>query len=162
MYETITRSLIQFLKTYVRDPTNDQLNSSRKWCQADYPRTNATFPRISVTQISMPKEEAGVGRLVGPSTEGERFKLQFELGLWVHMKDSYTVTGHSGKVSGNLLREWLADQVVTAIGTYRGTFCRDNSLDDFNIIDSRNDSLDEASTIVGKTIIVELITTETY
>lgn len=65
--EELNRILIDFLRDNIPHPDG---SGNKKWIYVDYPRPDATFPRISITQVSHAQSPAGIGEL-GYSTKGE-------------------------------------------------------------------------------------------
>jgi len=74
------------------------------WIYMDYPRYDATFPRISVTHTSAPTEPIGIGH------EGLYFNISYDIDIWIKKGNFYTIDGK--KYTGSSLRDYLTDLVV--------------------------------------------------
>ena len=134
--------IVTFLRTYIThpDPHHDPTDN---WIYMDYPRLDATFPRISVTLTSGSGEPAGIGDVVSPTTkQGQYHPITYDIDIWVKKGNVYEITigGVKVKKGGSALRDYLADQVIKNIFYYKGSYFRDQK----NVIDATLDAMASA------------------
>jgi len=100
--ETLNRNLVDFLRRNIYLPDQTQpLN----WIFMDYPRYDATFPRISVTMTGAPTEPIGIGN------EGLYFNVYYDIDIWIKKGNMATNT-QGKKYTGSSYRDYLADEVI--------------------------------------------------
>ena len=100
--EDLNRFLVDYLRRNIYLPDNTQpLN----WIFMDYPRFDATFPRISITQTASPTEPIGIGN------EGLYFNVSYDIDIWVK-KGNFAVGAGAKKYTGSSYRDYLVDKIV--------------------------------------------------
>ncbi len=102
-FETLTWSLITFLRSKIVDP----ISRGSDWIYPDYPRADATMPRLSLIQTGSFSREQGVG------DQGTYWDVTFDIDVWVNKRSIATISG--SKYTGSKLRNYLADKVVSAV-----------------------------------------------
>jgi len=85
--EQINRILVDFLRTNVQHPDG----VTTKWIYIDYPRPDATFPRISVAQTGLSVSPAGIGERACDNTKGEWQDTVYDIDIWVKKGNSYEI-----------------------------------------------------------------------
>jgi len=144
--EKIYQGLIQFLREKVHDPIERGAN----WIFPDYPREDATMPRISVLQTGATRTDIQIGG------GGWRFVHVFEIGIWTNSRAEMTYQGI--KYKGSRLREWLADQVLDAFVSYKSQAISmiDGSVRDIIVSSTRTSPYIPTMDVYGKTLTVEV------
>jgi len=96
------------------------------WIYIDYPRIDASMPRISITQTSSPQRPAAVGGYMGHTggTMAVYEETDFDIDIWVHRKNK--TTGLSPRRGGTALRDYLADKVVDIVLSKRASLSQSN------------------------------------
>jgi len=153
--ESLFRALRQLLQDNILDPRTGEKPSTRKWIQPDYPRLDATFPRISIHQADLDQSELAIGRRIDDTSKGDRLSIFFEINIWVKIGELFTIG--SDKKGGNELREYLGDQVIDAISKNKETFCSQNTLDDMIITTARSLPFDPDTRLYQKSVLLEMI-----
>jgi len=109
--EELNRFIVDYLR---RNITIEGYGETGKpWIYMDYPRYDATFPRISVTQTSSPTEPIGIGH------EGLYFNVSYDIDVWIKKGNIFTIS--SKKYTGSSLRDYLTDIVVRKLILSEGT-----------------------------------------
>jgi len=148
LLEEVYTRLLDFLRANVDNP----VTPGKKWVYPDYPRLDATFPRVAISHIGSYRTEIGVGG------KGDRHRHTFEISVWVDTKSEAIIDDTIYK--GNRLREYIGDRIIKTIIDKR------KDLRQYNIIDiyfreARNLPYDPETRIWRKNIIIE-VETEVY
>ena len=109
--EELNRILTAFLREKVIHP--DKVTPGNKWIYMDYPRIDATFPRISVSQSSHSTRVAGIGEL-GFATKGEWQETSYDIDIWVKRGNVFEIVPPDKK-AGSALRDYLGDEVIQVL-----------------------------------------------
>jgi len=94
--------MIEFLRNNITDP----ISRGPNWIYFGYPRTDATFPRISIVQSG----GLGYSHQVGGSDQ--MYEITYDIDVWGDSEHSASISGHT--YAGSELVEYLADQVILA------------------------------------------------
>jgi len=158
MLQELIKAIRQLLINNVKDPRTDSVPSSRKWIQPDYPRIDATYPRISILHSGTDRREAGIGE------NKAVYEITLDIDVWVRIGESFTITEDSTQrdISGNELREWLSDQIITTIEKNRSSFCSSYNCLDLYITGIRSLPFDPETRLLRKTISLLIIKVETF
>jgi len=140
-----------------------QVQANVKWIYVDYPRLDATMPRISLTQTGSPQRPAAVGGHMGHGggTMAVYEETDFDIDIWVHRTNK--TTGLTPKRGGTSLRDYLADQVVDVILKKRASLV--NAHEDIIDIEKTGGNphpYDEEHEIFQKTIRIRVTHLRTY
>lgn len=139
--ETLNRALLTFIRANVSDP----LDRGVTWIYVDYPRKIKTFPMVSLMNIGSSREEIGVG------DQGSRYTFTYLIEVWTTSTAEATID--SGRYAGPLLRDYLADKIVTAFVNNR-----DYLKHTYSILDAYISRIDTAPFDVGTDIYRKTIT----
>jgi len=101
-FEGLTRNIITFL----RDILDDPISRGTEWIYPDYPRVDATLPRISIIQSATPWIREYI------SNQQSIWDVGYTLDIWVDSKKKVSIGNEV--YSGSKLREYLTDLVVAA------------------------------------------------
>ena len=108
--ESLNRALVDFLRDQL--PTYSGTFDWSKKIFMDYPRPDATFPRISVTQAAHYTTHAAIGEQ-GPQGKGEYQYTTYEIDIWVQKGNAFQLdSGSAPKHAGTSLRDRLGDDVI--------------------------------------------------
>lgn len=139
--EALNKALIDFMRANVSDPTSRGVT----WIYTDYPRKIKTFPMINLTNIGSSREEIGIG------DQGSRLNFIYLLEVWTTSTNEATISGN--RYSGTLLRDYLADSLITVFNNNR-TYLRDT----YDIMDAFVSRIDTAPFDVGKDLYRKMLT----
>jgi len=108
--EELNRVLVDFLRTNL-----SSYGGTIDWSKAiyvDYPRPDATFPRISVSQASHSTNPGGIGEM-GPEGRGEYQYTTYDIDIWVQKGNALQVDPlPATKHAGTALRDRIGDDVI--------------------------------------------------
>lgn len=111
--EELNRILVDFLRTYLPN-----YSGSIDWSKAiyvDYPRQDATFPRISVSQAGHSTNPGGIGEL-GPEGKGEYQSTSYDIDIWVQKGNALQVEVlPAPKHAGTALRDRIGDDIIQVL-----------------------------------------------
>lgn len=108
--EELNRIMVNLLRDNIPHP---DLSGNKKWIYMDYPRSDATFPRVSLTQISHSQREAGVGEL-GPQGKGEWQETSYDIDVWVKKGNHYLMRDIISNLTKDALKDQKECEVVSA------------------------------------------------
>lgn len=160
--EALERLLISTLRTQLAT-IRTQVQAPTKWIFIDYPRLDATMPRISLTQTGSPQRPAAIGGYMGHSggTMAVYEETDFDIDIWVHRKNK--TTGLTPKRGGTSLREYLADQVIDVILKQRASLVQSNEdIIDIEKTGENPHPYDEDHEIFQKTVRIRVTHLRTY
>jgi len=152
----LTTALVTHLRNNMPNP-----HGSGNWIYSDYPRMDATFPRISVTQTGAILSPAGIGDKISPITEsGSTFSLakvamiDYDIDVWVKMNDKATFD--STTYVGTKLRDFLAEKVIRVLEAGKETLKNSHGILDIEEIGMFSHPLDEDNLLHRKTITIRI------
>ena len=148
--ETLNRTLVDFLRTYVIHPS---ASKKSKWIYVDYPRPDATFPRISVSQIGHTTSSAGIGER-GPSDLGEWQETSFDIDIWVKKGNSFDIDG--SVKTGTALRDYLGDQVIQQLMNGKQWLLTNKFIKDLRITGTMTVPYMDSNELFRRTITIRL------
>ena len=121
--ETLNKTVIGWMRE-IPNPVSG--TTADIWCYSDYPRTDISAPRISVTQTGGNEAQAAIGDKYG-NTLGVYIYTDYDLDIWVKLGTAST----SLNKAGTQLRDYIGDLVLQKIKSKRKTTLRnaDPSLD---------------------------------
>ena len=154
--EDLERLLVSTLRTQLAT-VGTAVQAPSTWIYVDYPRLDATMPRLSVTLTNSPSSSAAIGDEfnVGGGTLTLEEHASFDIDVWVHKTNK--TTGLTPVRGGTSLRDYLADQVVTVILKQRAVLVQANSdLIDIEKTDEYPYLYDEDREIFRKTISIRV------
>jgi hypothetical protein len=81
----------------------------------DYPRVDATFPRISVSQAGHSTDQGGIGEL-GPEGKGEYQVTTYDIDIWIKKGNALQIDPlPASKHAGTALRDRIGDDVIQVL-----------------------------------------------
>lgn len=114
--ESLNRAIVDFLRTNL--PNYGGTIDWSKSIYVDYPRQDATFPRISVSQSSHSTNPGGIGEM-GPEGRGEYQYTNYDIDIWVQKGNALQVDPIPAppapappKHAGTALRDRIGDDVI--------------------------------------------------
>ena len=148
----LTDTLVSLLRNEIPSP-----HSSGNWIYSDYPRIDATFPRISLTQTSGALTAVAIGECTESGKTGELMSISFDIDIWVKVTDKYTsLTTPPVMYVGSKLREYYADLILSALEAEKETLRADHGIIDIGINSITTAPLDEEHLLHRKTITIEV------
>ena len=144
----LTGILVDSLRGTIPTP-----HASGNWIYSDYPRMDATFPRISVTQISGSLGEIGIGQW----TEGKKGKLctiDYDIDVWVKIEDRVVLDTLT--YVGTKLRDKYTDLIIQALEDLQETLKTSFGILDVEFENISSHTLDEEHMLHRKTITIRL------
>jgi hypothetical protein len=148
------------IRDYLRDHVPNPHGGTVGWIYIDYPRDDASFPRISVTEISGALMPAGLGEQVetadGHNTLGMFFVTEYDIDVWVGIDDRATF--NSIVYTGTKLRDYLAEEVVTTLIEGKKDLREDSNIIDIEIENIFSLPLDTEYNLHRKTITIKVTT----
>jgi len=140
--------LVSYLRSKLPNP-----HPSGEWIYVDYPRSDATFPRISVTQTGGNIEPAGLGEL-GEEPKTYHVTLNYDIDIWVKVNDRVIIDGET--YVGTKLRDKYADMVINALLSAKENWFSNHKVIDVEIVGISTSPLDEDLMLHRKTIAIRL------
>jgi hypothetical protein len=111
--EELNRILVDFLRDQL--PTYSGTFNWSKKIFMDYPRPDATFPRISVTQAAHYATPSAIGEQ-GPEGKGQYQYTTYEIDIWVQKGNAFQLDSlPAPKHAGTSLRDRLGDDVIQTL-----------------------------------------------
>jgi len=144
-----TTEIVDFLRGTIPTPHAAGVN----WIYADYPRYDATFPRISVTQVSGSLSEVAIGSQLGSDT-GRMCSLDYDIDVWVKMENKVTIGATT--YTGTKLRDKYAQLIISELQAARQTFKTTHGFLDIEITNIISIPLDEEHDLHRKTITIRI------
>lgn len=145
----LTGCLVDHLRGTIPSP-----HASGNWIYSDYPRTDATFPRISVTQTSGILEQIGIGEKVSEAYFGKLANMDYDIDIWVKVNDKTTYFGNV--YVGTKLRDLYTDLIIDTLNKNKTSFKTNYEVLDIEILSVVSSPLDEETQLHRKTITVRL------
>lgn len=145
----ITGTLVDTLRGTIPNP-----HASGNWIYTDYPRMDATFPRISVTQIAGSLIEIGIGQSMGGTSTGQICSVDYDIDVWVKVDDRATI--NSIVYVGTKLRDKYTDLIVSALEAQKDALKQSNDILDIEFVSISSVPLDEEHMLHRKTITVRI------
>lgn len=156
--EDLERTLIGVLRTGTSGTIAPYIGQTGEFIYVDYPRLDATMPRISLTLASSAQSPAGIGANVAlSSTLGVWEATSFDIDIWVHRsnKTSSPVKG------GTSLRDYLGDTIVDILLGAKNTL-RSYGIVDIEKTGETVSPYDEDNELFRKTITILVTHLRTY
>ena len=141
----LTTKLVDYLRGTITSPHAIGVN----WIYSDYPRYDATFPRISITQIAGSLTEIGIGSRVD-STTGRLCTIDYDIDVWVKVEDRTVIS--TVTYVGTKLRDYYANSIIKELQKARSYFKTSHSVLDIEILSIASVPLDEEHNLHRKTI----------
>lgn len=143
----LTDTVVEYLRGTIPNP-----HTTGNWIYSDYPRVDATFPRISLTQAGGALTEIGIGECTEAGKHGHLASVDFDIDIWVKVEDRATISGTI--YVGTKLREKYTDLIVDALERNKEDF-KDDGILDVEILSINSVPLDEDNMLHRKTISVK-------
>lgn len=140
--------IVNYLRSQIPNP-----HPSGEFIYVDYPRSDATFPRISVTQTGGSVEPVGIGE-IGTQPKTYRFVVNYDIDIWAKVNDRTIIDGIT--YVGTKLRDKYADLVINALLKAKDMWFSNNKVIDVEITGIASAPLDEDLMLHRKTITVRL------
>lgn len=120
------------------------------WIYPQFPRLDASFPRISFEIVGLSEKRLAIGELFeAPSTKKRCFDASIYLDIWVKRGDIFEVEGK--KYSGMSLVDYLGNQVLSAF--QKEKLLRSWNISDWKLSGIRDWGYDEENELFRKTLI---------
>ena len=152
----LTTAIVNCLRNNMPNP-----HGSGNWIYTDYPRMDATFPRISVTQSGGALTPAGIGDKISKISEsgstfdlGKIAEIDYDIDVWVKLNDRATFD--SVTYVGTKLRDFLAEKVIRVLESEKGNLKNDYGILDIEEISMFTHPLDEDNLLHRKTITIRV------
>jgi len=121
----------------------------------DYPRMDATFPRISVTQVSGSFSEIGIGESMGPGQKGRKASLDYDIDVWVKVTDTETMG--TIQYTGTALRDKYSELIMDEMGVLRRSLKNTyEDILDIEVTGVNSNLLDEDNMLHRKTVTIKV------
>lgn len=160
--EELERILVKTLREKLVS-VKSNIGQTKEWIYVDYPRLDATMPRISVTLTGSPQSPAAIGAQMGHGggTLAVMEETSFDIDIWVHRTNK--TTGLTPTRGGTSLRDFLADQVVDVILKQRENLVNNyKDLLDLEKTGEMPHPYDEDREIFRKTVTIRVTHLRTY
>lgn len=149
--EELNRALVDFLRTYVLYPDGTK---NKKWIYVDYPRPDATFPRISISQVGHSTSPAGIGELGKNDEKGEWQDTSFDIDIWVKKGNNYDINGSIK--AGTSLRDYLGDKVIQALMDGKQNLLTNQEIHDLKITGTMTVPYMDTNELFRRTITIRI------
>lgn len=118
--ETLNEELVSWLRAKIihPNPNHDQT----EWIYLDYPRLDATFPRISVTSTDTGTSPVGIGERFKDNSRGRYFEATYDIDVWIKKGNIYTIVADNTKRAGSRLRDYLSDEIIKFLMSEKESF----------------------------------------
>jgi len=131
-------------------------HTTGNWIYSDYPRMDATFPRISVTQITGSLIEIGIGECTEGGKKGKLCTLDYDIDIWVKVEDRAEIPANSGTwYVGTKLRDKYSDLIVDSLEDVKASLKTSGVLD-IEFVNIGSNPLDEEYMLHRKTVTIRL------
>lgn len=149
--EQLNRIIVDFLRSHM--PTIQGIDWN-KAIYIDYPRMDATFPRISVSQASHTQDPAGIGELwIGK--KGELCRTVYDIDIWVKKGNSLQIDPLPNPPhTGTALRDRLGDEIIQLLMNYKKYFKENYGIIDIEVVSSTTVPYMDVYEIFRRTITV--------
>jgi len=152
--EALERALVSLLRTELTSEKT-QVGQTKEWIYVDYPRLDATMPRISLTLTGSVQTPLGIGAEMGVSnTLGVRETTTFDIDVFVHRTNR--TTGISPTRAGTSLRDYLGDQIIDVLLKKRGYLTSTYGIEDIVILAQIPQPYDEETELFRKIITIQV------
>jgi len=142
--------LINYLRNNVPNP-----HGTGNWIYVDYPRLDATFPRISLTQTGGELRPIAIGeKMVSNNKYGKLASILFDIDIWVKINDRAIFDSQT--YVGTKLRDFLASKVIEALEKGKETLKSNYGILDIEILGTYSQPLDEENQLHRKTISIRV------
>jgi len=128
--ENIYLDIVNGIVTTLRNNISDPANRGSPFIYPDFPRVDATMPRISITAVGGDISGAGLNHEFGI------FNLRLQIDVWCSIHGSYTISNI--KYGNTKLRDYLAGMVTKVLWKNRSNLGTYNILDVAPIIPFRS------------------------
>ena len=158
--EDLNRAVVDLLRDNISNPTSNTAH----WVYMDFPRSDATFPRISVTLSSSAINPAWIGNHMlndaGEATLGMWVITTYDIDVWIERTNKST--GLDPVRGGTALRDYITDLVETIILEKKETMRTVHNVVDMEIIDRRTLPYDESTQLFRATLVVRITHDRTF
>lgn len=144
----LTTVLVNLLREKTPSP-----HAQGNWIYSDYPRTDATFPRISVTQITGTLDAIGIGEKTD-NQKGKLATIDYDIDVWVKVNDRFVYNNVT--YVGTKLRDLFADLIIDTLNKNKEDLKTQQGILDVEILSITTSPLDEETLLHRKTITVRL------
>ena len=143
--------LISYLRENMPNP-----HGTGNWIYVDYPRLDATFPRISLTQTGGELSPIAIGEFVITDSPkyGKLATIMLDIDVWVKINDRATF--NSETYVGTKLRDYLASKVIEVLEKGKETLKEEHGIIDIEIVGITTLPLDEENQLHRKTITIRV------
>ena len=130
-------------------------HGTKNFIYMDYPRMDATFPRISVTQVSGSFSEIGIGESMGPGQKGRKASLDYDIDVWVKVTDTETMG--TIQYTGTALRDKYSELIMDEMGVLRRSLKNTyEDILDIEVTGVNSNLLDEDNMLHRKTVTIKV------
>lgn len=143
----LTSTLVETLRGTIPPP------GAGNWIFSDYPRLDATFPRISVTQVAGSFSQIGIGEKTD-SGLGKLCTIDYDIDIWVKVDDRVVINNET--YVGTKLRDKYAELVVSALEAAKPSLKENKGILDIEFVNITTSPLDEETMLHRKTVTVRL------
>lgn len=143
----LTGILVDSLRGTLPNP-----HASGNWIYSDYPRMDATFPRISVSQTAGSLSEIGIGEWT-EGTKGKLCTIDYDIDVWAKVEDRVTI--NTEIYVGTKLRDKYSDLIIDCLEDLKESLKTQGILD-IEFVNISSNPLDEEHMLHRKTITVRL------
>ena len=141
--------LISYLRNNVPNP-----HGSGNFIYVDYPRRDATFPRISLTQTGGELRPVAIGEKTESSKYGKLASVLYDIDIWVKINDRAIFDNET--FVGTKLRDYLASKVIEVLEKGKETLKANHGILDIEILGTYSHPLDEENQLHRKTISIRV------
>jgi hypothetical protein len=151
--EALNRVIVDLLRLNL--PAYTGLDWSKS-IYMDYPRPDATFPRISVSQSGHSTASAGIGEL-GPTNKGEYQYTSYDIDIWVQKGNAIQVDpAPAPKHAGTALRDRMGDDVIQTLMNGKKSLRISNQIYDLEIVSTLTIPYMDAYEIFRRTVTIRV------
>jgi len=105
--EVITK-LMQLLRNNITDLNKERKNRGGQWIWDDFPRLDATTPRIGIQLVTSPWQSGGVGNQ-------KIIKCRIQITVMMRVKEKYDIDGDGAAEHTEDCIDYLANEVLDVI-----------------------------------------------
>ena len=116
--------------------------------------SDATFPRISLTQTGGELRPVAIGERTQPTKYGKLASILFDIDIWVKMNDRATFDSET--YVGTKLRDYLASKVIEVLEKGKEGLKSNYGILDIEILGTYSQPLDEENQLHRKTISIRV------
>lgn len=144
----LTGIIVDSLRGTIPNP-----HTSGNWIYSDYPRMDATFPRISITNIAGSLTEIGIGEWTGEGVKGMLCTVDYDIDVWVKVEDRTEIPAGTIYV-GTKLRDKYSDLIVDYLDNMKEGLKTTYGILDVEFLNITSVPLDEEHMLHRKTITI--------